>query len=236
MLTVNSDILRIRPGDIVLDLGAGAGRHSYEVQRRGGIAVAVDLDDAALKDTAQMMSLVSQEEDTQSGSCVVADALRLPFEDASFDKVIASEVLEHIPSDEAAMREIARVLKPEGTAAVSVPRAWPEAVCWGLSNEYHSNPGGHVRIYRRSQLRSRFHDSGLRPYSSHHAHAFHAPFWWLRCALDLDGKAKPVAAYHRFLVWDIENPNRIVRATEKMLNPVLGKSVVFYLRKVAGDA
>ena len=75
-----------------------------------------------------------------------------PFADGTFDRVIASEVLEHIPDDVAAMRELARVLKPGGTMAVTVPRCVPEAVNWALSDEYHDTPGGHVRIYRRSTL------------------------------------------------------------------------------------
>ena len=79
-----------------------------------------------------------------------ATPLRLPFADGTFDRVIASEVLEHIPDDAAAMAELARVLRPGGTMAVTVPRCGPEVVNWVLSDEYHDVPGGHVRIYRRS--------------------------------------------------------------------------------------
>ena len=86
---------------------------------------------------------------------------RLPFPDASFDRVIASEVLEHIPDDEAAMAELARVLRPGGSMAVTVPRCGPEFVNWALSDEYHDVPGGHVRIYRRSQLVGRLERTGL---------------------------------------------------------------------------
>ena len=62
---------------------------------------------------------------------------------------MASEVLEHIPDDVTAMAEIARVLKPGGRVAVTVPRYGPERICWALSDEYHANEGGHIRIYRR---------------------------------------------------------------------------------------
>ena len=82
----------------------------------------------------------------------MGDALALPFADGAFDRVIASEVLEHIPDDEQAMAELARVLRPGGTMAITVPRCRPEFVNWALSDEYHNVPGGHVRIYRRSQL------------------------------------------------------------------------------------
>ena len=88
-------------------------------------------------------------------TAVQGDALALPFADGTFDRVIASEVLEHIPNDVGAMRELARVLKPGGAMAVTVPRCGPEAINWALSDEYHDTPGGHVRIYRRSTLERR---------------------------------------------------------------------------------
>src|SRR5207237_1035331 len=83
---------------------------------------------------------------------------------------IASEVLEHIPEDGAAVAELRRVLKPNGRLAVSVPRWFPERVCWALSDEYHSNPGGHVRIYKTSELRGKLETGGLRVLGGHHAH------------------------------------------------------------------
>ena len=78
------------------------------------------------------------------------DGTRLPFADGTFDRIIASEVLEHIPDDQAALDELARVLRPGGTMAVTVPAWLPEQVCWALSDEYHAPfvEGGHVRIYR----------------------------------------------------------------------------------------
>src|SRR5689334_1386542 len=44
MLTVDFDRLRLKPGDRVLDLGAGAGRHAFEAYRRGGDVIAFDQD------------------------------------------------------------------------------------------------------------------------------------------------------------------------------------------------
>lgn len=237
MLTIDYDKLGVRKGERVLDLGCGKGRHSYEIQRRGAMPVAADLDHDALKATSDMMMAVADQEDVPIGSACVSDALSLPFEAASFDRAIASEVLEHIPSDEAALAEIARVVRPGGVVAISVPRFWPEAVCWALSGDYRTSAGGHVRIYRRSQLRDRLRTAGLEPFDTHHAHAFHAPYWWMRCALGLQREnALPARSYHRFLVWDIEHPNAVVRSVEKGLDPLLGKSFVIYARRSPVDA
>jgi hypothetical protein len=130
------------------------------------------------------------------------------------------------------MAELARVLRPGGTMAVTVPRCGPEFVNWALSDEYHNVPGGHVRIYRQSQLKGRLESTGLRFTGSHHAHGLHAPYWWLRCLVGPTKDDHPaVSTYHRLLVWDIEKAPKVTRYADRVLNPLVGKSLVFYLEK-----
>jgi SAM-dependent methyltransferase len=167
---------------------------------------------------------------------VRGDLLHLPFPDASVDRVIASEVLEHIPDDVTAMAEIFRVLKPGGRVAVTVPRYGPERICWALSDEYHANEGGHIRIYRADVLRTRLASVGLTPGAGHHAHALHAPFWWLKCAVGVERDAAAVRAYHRLLVWDLTKRPWITRTAERLLDPLFGKSLVVYADKPAAVA
>lgn len=235
MLTVDYDRLGVATGDRVLDLGCGGGRHSYEVLRRGGSAVALDLSDTDLKDVRAMFLAMHEEglaSEKASAGVVCADALELPFGDGAFDRVIASEVLEHIDDDVLAASEIARVVRPGGTVAVTVPRTGQEIVCWALSREYHDTPGGHVRIYRRRQIMRRLEGVGLRPYGIGFAHAFHTPYWWLRCLVGPRNDDNPlVRAYRGFLEWDIRTAQPLVRAAERLLDPALGKSLVVYLEK-----
>jgi SAM-dependent methyltransferase len=237
MLTVDYDRLRLGAGERLLDLGCGAGRHAFEALRRGAHVVALDADAAEVKDAAALLAAMEDEGSAGpggSGSALVGNALGLPFPDGSFDRVIAAEVLEHIPDDRSAMTELARVLRPGGTMAVTVPRWFPELVNWALSDDYHMVPGGHVRMYRRSALTQRLRATGLRLYGSHHAHALHAPYWWLKCAVGVGDDDHPlVRAYHRFLVWDITERPLATRVADRALNPVIGKSLVVYLEKPA---
>ena len=237
MLTVRYGWLGLRAGDVVLDLGCGAGRHAFESARRGANVVAFDLDRAELKDVAALFAAMDDAGELDSGGRGVAvngDACRLPFPDASFDRIIASEVLEHIVDDAAAVAELVRVLKPGGTLAVTVPAYLSERVCWALSEEYHAPfvEGGHVRIYTEPALRRRLRDAGLRPGAAHRAHALHTPYWWLKCAVGVTDDDHPlVGAYHRFLVWDIVHAPRVTRWADRLANPLLGKSLVVYAGK-----
>jgi len=231
VLTVDYRRLGLRPGELLLDLGAGAGRHAYGAFERGARVVALDRSEADAKDCAAFLGAMVTDAGTGDAGSTVGDALYLPFADDTFDRVICAEVLEHIPDDRGAMAEIARVLKPGGTAAVTVPRFWPELVCWALSDEYHLVPGGHVRIYRRADLRRRLRVAGLHPTGVGLAHGLHTPYWWLKCAIGVSDDANPlVRAYHRLLVWDIEAGRPLpTRLAEAALNPLLAKSIVVYL-------
>lgn len=237
MITVDFNCLEIDPGSRILDIGCGSGRHvaaAYSIDRT--VVIGADANTEDLLQARSRLKFHDMVGDHGNGCwCLnAADITRLPYADACFDLVICSEVLEHIPDHQCAIDEIVRVLKPGRPLVVSVPRSWPEAICWALSSGYRHDPGGHVRIYHGNALVRKIAAHGLKHWRTHYAHGLHSPYWWLKCLLGFKKDTLwPVVLYHRFLTWDLMEKPKLTRTIERWLDPVMGKSVVFYFQKAA---
>lgn len=247
MHTIDLHKLDITTDIHLLDVGCGEGRHANgmasivdtdtdAISSEESSIIGVDLDRTRVETALDNFKTHVQPElrnGTHPTFCQ-GDAFSLPFADESFDIVICSEVLEHLPEYEAAIDELNRVLRPTGTFAVSVPRYGPERICWALSEEYHEVEGGHVRIFRRNDLKNAITSRGLRFREQEYAHALHAPFWWLKC-LWWGRETQPwlLERYEQFLENAILTGSRKIDLLEQTLNPIIGKSVVMYFTKPA---
>jgi 2-polyprenyl-3-methyl-5-hydroxy-6-metoxy-1,4-benzoquinol methylase len=232
MVTIDPNELNLKPHDVVLDAGCGLGRHLRHLARMPELKIfGIDKNTWALTETAKSVATMP---DAQSKDYLfsIADITKLPFADSSFDCVICSEVMEHIPDHEKALKELDRILKPQGTLAVSVPRFFTERICWFISWDYHNEEGGHIRIYKKKQLREMLTRQGFKCWKINYKHALHSPYWWLKCLVGLKKEDHPLVKYYRkFLEWDIMKKPRLVRMLEDFLNPIMGKSIVYYLKK-----
>ncbi len=127
--------LSARPGPEVLNGGAGQGTLSRRLAELGFEVTSTDVSPEA----------VELLRERAPGDVLEADLTSLPFEDARFDAAVLGEVLEHIENDRGALAEVARVLRPQGVLALSVP-ANPKL--HGPSDVW----AGHVRRYTRPEL------------------------------------------------------------------------------------
>lgn len=89
------------------------------------------------------------------------DVCAIPFADASFDLVLATDIVEHVDDDRQAMAEIRRIVKPGGNVLVTVP-AFPSL--WGLQDEVSH----HKRRYRSRQVAALVRAAGLEIRRSFH--------------------------------------------------------------------
>ena len=97
-----------------------------------------------------------------------ANLMDMPFESNAFDVVICSHVLEHVPDDSKAMRELYRVLKPEGTALLLVPLAMDgggtdedPTVTDPAERNHRYGQWDHLRLYGKDDFLSRLTEAGF---------------------------------------------------------------------------
>lgn len=234
MVTVGLDLLGLRDGDWLLDAGCGNGRHSWVASKRNhSTIIAFDTDWESLEKNKYTLALLRQKGEVNSNSHLLqADITSLPFKDGAFNRIICSEVLEHIPQDRQAVRELIRVLDSDGAMGVSVPHYLAESICWMLSKDYYGFSGGHIRKYKSRQIAALLRSSGLNIYAIRRNHALHSFYWILRCLFGIKRENALVPSlYNKFLMLDIDNSHRARRWLEGSFNLIIPKSIVIYTRK-----
>jgi len=234
MITVEPALLGIGNGDIILDAGCGNGRHSWEVyDKNHSSVIALDIDTVSIKKNKYVLHSLKEERGISSSyHLLIADVTKLPFQANSFDKIICSEVLEHLPEDRSAIEELIRVLNKDGAIGISVPHYLAESICWKLSGDYYGFPGGHIRKYKTRQLLALTEGAGLSVYAIRHKHAFHSLYWILRCVFGVKRENAFIPSlYNKFLKWDLRAHHKLLRSLEGVLNRLCPKSVAIYARK-----
>ncbi|HXZ84663.1 MAG TPA: class I SAM-dependent methyltransferase [Myxococcota bacterium] len=233
MLTVDLDRLGLEPGDWLLDAGCGGGRHCFGALDRGVHSVGLDLDVPSLRIArAGIHERRGRAVEKLHGGVLRGDVFGLPFRDGSFDRAICSEVMEHVHDYGAAARELARVLRPGGTLAVTIPTAITEWLYLAATRRYFESPGGHIRVFRPRDLARALARAGLRVDGVGFAHAFHSPYWGVRALVGLDDEAAPpTRAFRAFLVRAAFS--RSWSRVERLFDRVWPKSLVLYGTRVA---
>jgi SAM-dependent methyltransferase len=188
---------------------------------------------AECKKVLYSFATVAERDREQGGAwnLVRGDVICPPFADQSFDRIICAEVCEHLHEDVRVLRDMARILKPGGRIAVTVPTTFSEAAYGWIEPFYFENPGGHVRIFTPWELAAKIRRAGLKIYGVRHAHGFHTPYWLLRCVFGLTNEDHPVSkAYRKFLELQIMSPF-MTRFEKKVLDRVCPKSIIIYAWK-----
>jgi ubiquinone/menaquinone biosynthesis C-methylase UbiE len=152
------------PDGTIVDLGCSTGYLLEDLERAhpGATLIGVDLVAAGL---------VKAHAAVPAARLLQSDVCELPLADASADAIVSANLLEHVPDDVQALREVARVLRPGGRAALIVP-AGPSTY------DYYDRFLGHERRYGRGELASKCREAGLEPITDRHIAALLYPVFW----------------------------------------------------------
>jgi len=211
----------IRRGGRVLDIGTSTGANLRLLRDLGFHDVTgVDASENALR-FCRSKGL---------GPVQMGDVCNLPFADASFDLVLATDIIEHVDDDARALREISRVLAPGGKVLITVPAFQS---LWGLQDEQ----AHHKRRYRLRALGAQIAGSGLKPLAGYYFnYLLFVPIWAARriiarLGIRLESEAQvntpPINALLS-LIFSLDV------ATARWIRPPFGVSILF-MAQAAGS-
>jgi len=170
----------------ILEVGCGRGFYLKTL-----IDVLSDLDITGIDLNKKYLSVAKKFIDNKKVKLINADATNLPFKNETFDRIIATEILEHIPDDQKAISEMFRVLKPGGIAMITVPnKNYPffwDPLNWTLERLFHWHiPANiwwlaglwadHVRLYDEKELGEKIKKSGFKVQKVWYATHYCLPF------------------------------------------------------------
>ena len=156
-------------GDKIMDLGCGTGYYLFLLS-----SLPVSLKLTGLDNDKKALDEAKESLKGKKIHFILEDSHRLPFKENFFDKVVASEVLEHLNNDEQTLKEIYRILKPNGLLVVSTPSInypffW-DPINWILQHFFgaHIKKGffsgiwnQHLRLYKLENLKRKFIKAGF---------------------------------------------------------------------------
>ena len=180
----------------ILDTGCGTGMLLKELETLG-VCYGIDISQMAV-DFCKKRGI---------GNVQIADTANIPYSENTFDIVIALDVIEHIKDDEEALKEIYRVLKPQGMAIIAVPAFM---FLWGVTDVISH----HYRRYTLSELRKKIENRRFSIIRSSYFNTFLIPFIALvrlgarRLHIPMESEAsegKGLINYVLFLIFYVES-------------------------------
>ncbi len=162
--------LDLKDGDKILEVGCGNGYYLSLLNRLGLKLklVGIDKDALALKDAAKFIG-------DRKVKLILADASKIPFANESFDKVVTSEVIEHVEDERPVLKEAYRVLKKRGiltltTCNITYPFFW-DPLNWTLQHLFNTHIQAgfwagiwnqHTRLYEKHEIEKLIKQSGFK--------------------------------------------------------------------------
>lgn len=148
------------PGAPLIDVGVGGSGYTViEAAKEGRAAIGCDLSLTGLR-VARRFAAGEGVADSTLFVCCSAESL--PFASDSFDVALAIAVIEHVPDDQAALSEMARLLRPSGRAWITVPHDLRHfSPLFWYPNVAHDQRLGHLRRYSAGPLEERCRQLGL---------------------------------------------------------------------------
>lgn len=162
--------LKLKDGDKVLDLGCGNGYYSYLLSK-----LPIKLNITGIDNHVSAIDDARNRVGERNVKFIIGNAEKIPFQKNYFDKVVMSEIIEHVKDDIEVLKEARRVLKPGGILVLTTPnKDYPflwDPINWFLEHffNFHIKSGfcagiwnQHIRLYKPEEIKKSLEKSGFK--------------------------------------------------------------------------
>ena len=162
--------LELKKGDKVLDLGCGNGYYPYLLSR-----IPLNLKITGIDSHLNAIEDAKRDVGEKNAKFIIGNAEKLPFPENSFDKIVMSEIIEHVRDDIMVLKEARRVLKPGGILVLTTPnKNYPflwDPINWFLEHffNFHIKSGffsgiwnQHIKLYKPEEIGKRLEEVGFK--------------------------------------------------------------------------
>lgn len=228
---IKVNLLGIRRSNKVLDIGCSYGEQAFMIARQGFKVKGIDL---SIKSIKKFNELARKEKLDCKG--LVGNIEKMPFRNNCFDAIVATEVFEHIPNPETAVKECFRILKKKGRICVSVPTSLSEKVFAYLHTDWVKN-SGHVNIFSEREILDLLTKSGFKVLKLEKQNFEWSVFWLIHSFFNTDfddtglPKENHIISKIYFKIWNYLYKLRVGKYLMLTGNKIFPKSIYIYLVK-----
>jgi ubiquinone/menaquinone biosynthesis C-methylase UbiE len=231
--TIDLKYFSVTKGLNILDYGCGSGRKALDFASKNVNIYAVDTD----KKSLSILEKNILNKNIKNISITKIEKNRsLLFKNSFFDRVILSEVLEHVDSPSSVIEEIYRVMKKGGILCVSIPTSTTERVYNFLNPNYYSK-AGHRRVFTKNEIILLLESEGFGVNKIYKENFKFAIYWILASLLKINpsdsGETENRTSLDKYYykIWGILYLLRVANLVERMGNSLFPKSIYLYAEK-----
>lgn len=229
---INLDLLKLKKGDKVLDLGCSFGEQAMRIAKEGLVVYGMDKSKEAIRQFKE-----SAKKENVKCMAIEGDIKKIPYADNYFDAVIATEVFEHVQEPEEAINESLRVLRPGGHICISVPTPISERIFKFLHPNWVKN-SEHINIFSKKQISTLLKQVGFGIERIENQNFEWSIFWIIHSFFKtrFDSTGTPLenhkVSVNYFKVWDYIRKFRMEKLFLWFGNKIFPKSYYIYAVKI----